>query len=82
MSTSHPTGRRRSTKTTSGGALSLAGLLLFFGGKALDEQPITQQDIAFALAALGAGVAGVSARDDNVTSEGTTARGRRSGDGP
>lgn len=82
MSTSQSTGRRRSLKTTVGGSLSIAGLLLFFGGKVAAGEPITEADFAFGLAALGAGIAGVSARDDNVTSEGTKTTERRGSDEP
>lgn len=67
----------KSTKTTIGGIIAIIATLALLASKLLNDVPITTSTIIelFALFGLGTGAAwtGFNARDDNVTSEGTTA---------
>lgn len=64
--------KKFSWKTTVGGvAALLSGLGML--GKVLNDfmtgQPVNIEQVALALSAIGAGIAGISARDNTVTSE-------------
>jgi hypothetical protein len=79
--------KKRSYKTTLSGTLGAVGLLLVLYGKVERGEGVEAHEavqgveaLGLLLAALGLGSAGLTARDDDVTSEGTEAPKKRDGD--
>jgi hypothetical protein len=72
----------RSRKTTLAGVLAGLGLLLNIGARFVEDPTaalatLDTETVGTIVAAFGAILTGVYARDDNVTSEGTPAENRR-----